>query len=49
MEADIELHRSLDNALITKSGTSEKVLNILFLGDIEAIGGRENLKPKKVA
>ncbi|KAK1644053.1 hypothetical protein QYE76_061858 [Lolium multiflorum] len=29
-EADIELHRSLDNALITKSGTSEKVLNILL-------------------
>jgi hypothetical protein len=48
-EADIELHRSLDNALITKSGTSEKVLNILLLGDIEAIGGRGNLKPKKVA
>jgi hypothetical protein len=27
---------SLDSALITKSGTSEEVLHILFLGDLEA-------------
>jgi DNA-binding transcriptional regulator LsrR (DeoR family) len=34
---DIELHRSLNNALITKSSTSKKILDILFLGDIKAI------------
>jgi hypothetical protein len=45
----IELHRSLDGALITKSGTSEEIMSILLLGDIEAIGGRRNLNPKEVA
>jgi hypothetical protein len=30
---DIELHRSLSSALITKSSTIKEVLDILFLGD----------------
>jgi hypothetical protein len=48
-KVNIELHRSLDSALITGSGTSNEVRNILLLGDIEAIGGRGNLDPKEVA
>jgi predicted RNA-binding protein YlxR (DUF448 family) len=46
---DIELHRSLNSALITKSSTSKKILDILFLGDIKAIRSGGNLNPKKVA
>jgi hypothetical protein len=30
-EMDIELHRIIDSALITKSGTSEKVLNMAMI------------------
>jgi hypothetical protein len=46
---DIELHRSLNSALITKISTSKKILDILFLGDIKAIQSGGNLNPKKVA
>jgi hypothetical protein len=46
---DIELHRSLNSALITKSNTSKKILDILFLRDIKAIRSGGNLNPKKVA
>jgi hypothetical protein len=46
---DIELHRSLSSALITKSSTSKEILDILFLGDIKTIKGGGNLNPKKVA
>jgi hypothetical protein len=46
---DIELHRSLNNALITKSSTSKKILDVLFLGDIKTIRSGGNLNPKKVA
>jgi hypothetical protein len=45
---DIELHRSLNSTLITKSSTSKKILDILFLGDIKAIRSGGNLNPKKV-
>jgi hypothetical protein len=48
-KVNIELHRSLNSALITKSGMSKQILDILFLGDIEAIRGRRNLNPEKVA
>jgi hypothetical protein len=34
---DIELHRSLNSALITKSSTSKEIVDILSLGDIKAI------------
>jgi hypothetical protein len=43
-----ELHRSLNNALITKSSTRKEILDILFLGD-KAIRGGGNLSPKQVA
>jgi hypothetical protein len=46
---DIELHRSLNSALITKSSTSEEILNILFLRDMKAIRSGGNLNPKEVA
>jgi hypothetical protein len=49
VKLDIELHRSLNNALITKSSTSKKILDILFLGDIKTIRSGGNLNPKKVA
>jgi hypothetical protein len=45
---DIELHRSLNNVLITKSSASKKILDILFLGDIKAIRSGGNLNPKKI-
>jgi hypothetical protein len=48
-EVNIELHGSLNNALISKSSTSKKILDILFLGNKEATRARENLNPKKVA
>jgi hypothetical protein len=48
-ELNIELHRSLNNALITKSSMSKEILDILFLGDIKAIRSGGNLNPKKIA
>jgi hypothetical protein len=46
---DIELHRSLNSALIPKSSTSKKIQDILFLGDRKTIRSGGNLNPKKVA
>jgi hypothetical protein len=46
---DIELHRSLNSAFITKSSTGKEIVDILFLGDIKAIRSGRNLNPKKVA
>jgi hypothetical protein len=46
---DIELHRSLNSALIPKSSTSKKILDILFLGDRKTIKSGGNHNPKKVA
>src|SRR4051812_38258491 len=48
-EVNIELHRSLNNALVSKSSTSKKTLDILFLGYKKAIRGRRDFNPKKVA
>jgi hypothetical protein len=48
-EVNIEVYRSLDSALITKSSTSKEVMDVLLLGDVEAIRGRRKLNPKKVA
>jgi hypothetical protein len=46
MKLDIEPHRSLNSALITKSSMSKKILDMLFLGDIKAIrsGGNSILR-----
>src|SRR3989337_2239381 len=46
---NVEHHRSHNSALITESGASKKILNIFFLGDVEAIRGRGDLNPKKIA
>jgi hypothetical protein len=46
---DIKLHRSLNSALIPKSSTSKKILDILFLRDRKTIRSGGNLNPKKVA
>jgi hypothetical protein len=45
---DIKLHRSLNSALIPKSSTSKKILNILFLRDRKSIRSGGDLDPKKV-
>src|SRR4051812_42232268 len=49
LKLNIKLHRGLNSALIPKSSTSKKILNILFLGDIKAIRSGGNLNPKKVS
>jgi hypothetical protein len=46
---NIKLHRSVNSALIPKSSTSNKILDILFLGDRKVIRSGGNLNPKKVA
>jgi hypothetical protein len=46
---DIELHRSLNSAVITRSSTSKEILDIILLGDIKSIRSGGNLNPKKVA
>src|SRR3954468_1533019 len=46
---NIKLHRSLNSALIPKSSTSKKILNILFLRDRKAIISGGDLNPKKIA
>jgi hypothetical protein len=44
---DIELHRSLNSALIPKSSTSKKILDILFLGDKKPSEVEETSIPRK--
>ena len=46
---NVELHRSHNGAVITESNSSEKILNIFLLRDVEAIRGRGDLNPKKIA
>jgi hypothetical protein len=49
MKLDIEFHRSLNSALIPKSSTSKKILDILFLGDRKTLRSGGNLNPMKIA
>src|SRR3954471_4391220 len=49
LKLNIKLHRGLNSALIPKSSTSKKILNILFLGDVKAIRSGGDLNPKKVS
>ena len=44
---NVELHRSHNGALITKSSASKKILNIFFLGDVEASEVEEISIPRK--
>jgi hypothetical protein len=44
---DVELHRSLNSALITKSSTSKEILDILFLGDINLSEVEKTSIPRK--
>jgi hypothetical protein len=46
---NIKLHRSINRALIPKSSTSKKILNVLFLRDRKAIRSGGNLNAKKIA
>ena len=46
-KVDVELHSNLNNVLTSKSNTS-KILDILLLGNKEAIRGRRNLNLKEV-
>ena len=45
---DVEPHSSPNFVLISKSSTSKKVLDILLLGNKEAIKARRNLNLKEV-
>src|SRR3954469_5269050 len=49
LKLNIKLHRGLNSALIPKSSTSKKILNILFLRDVKAIRSGGNLNPKKLS
>src|SRR3954465_10157178 len=49
LKLNIKLHRGLNSALIPKSSTSKKILNILFLRDVKAIRSGGNLNPNKVS
>src|SRR3954451_10984763 len=46
---NIKLHRSLNSALIHKSSSRKKILNILFLRDRKAIRSGGYLNPKKIS
>src|SRR3954469_493171 len=48
VKLNIKLHRGLNSALIPKSSTSKKIMNILFLGDVKAIRSGGKLNTKKV-
>ena len=47
-KVDVEVHSNLNNVLTSKSNTS-KILDILLLGNKEAIRGIKNLNLKEVA
>jgi hypothetical protein len=47
VKLDIELHRSLNSALIAKSCTIKKILDIPFLGDKKSIGSGGTSIPRK--
>src|SRR4051812_24915232 len=49
LKLNIKLHRGLNIALIPKSSTSKKILNILFMRDVKAIRSGGNLNPKKIS
>src|SRR3954469_10966529 len=49
LKLNIKLHRGLNSALIPKSSTIKKILNILLLRDVKAIRSGGNLNPKKVS
>src|SRR3954463_4916009 len=49
LKLNIKLHRGLNSALIPKSSTSKKILNILFLRDVKVIRSGGNLNPKNVS
>jgi hypothetical protein len=43
-----KLHRCIDSALICESSTREKILNVLLLGELDAIRRGRDLETKKV-
>src|SRR3954468_16390011 len=45
---DIELHGILNSMLISKSGTSKKILDVPFLENKESINSGGNLNTKKI-
>ena len=47
MKVNIKLHRSLNSALITKSRTSKKILDILFFGNKKPLEVEETSIPRK--
>lgn len=47
-EVDFVLYHSINNSPITKTGKSKKILDVLLLGDEEAISGLRNMKSEEV-
>ena len=47
-QVNTKLHGCINNALICESGTGEKVLDILIMGEVDAIRRGRDLKTKKV-
>jgi hypothetical protein len=47
-KVNIKLHGSLNCAMISESSTIKKIMDVLFLGQLETLRCRENLNPKKV-
>jgi hypothetical protein len=45
---NIKFHESLYSTVVGERSTTKKILNVLFLGQIEALRCGRNLNPKKV-
>jgi hypothetical protein len=48
MKLKIKLNGSLNTAMISEERANKKILNVFFLGQINAIRGRRELNPKKI-
>jgi hypothetical protein len=48
MKLKIKLNGSLNSAMISEERANKKILNVFFLGQINAIRGRRELNPKKI-
>ena len=45
---NIKFHRSLYSTVVSERSTIMKILNVLFLGQVETVRCGRNLNPKKV-
>jgi len=47
-QVNTQLHGCINSTVICETGTGEKILNILLLGEVDAIRRGRDLKTKKV-